>query len=116
VTDDEPAAARRRVHKGEGEVTEWPRGLVDYTPAGPPDGTPSPEEDRDLNRLRLASRLLGFARARGLNVDPLVRRLHEADRALRGGDRASGKRIVEDVITEAERLADARGAPEKPPS
>jgi len=85
-------------------VTEWPRGLVDYTPTGPPDEAPSPEEDRDLNRLRLASRLLGHLRARGLPTDPAVARLHEADRAFRAGDRAKCKKIVEDVISQAERL------------
>jgi len=100
---DEPAPhARRRVRRGEGEITEWPRGLVDYTPTGPADQAPSPEEDRDLNRLRLASRLLGFARAQGEAVDSAVARLHEADRAFRAGDRATCRRLVDDVITEVE--------------
>ena len=85
-------------------MTEWPRGLVDYTPTGPADAAPSPEEDRDLNRLRLASRLLGHLRPQGPAVDALVARLHDADRAFRDGDRAGCKRIVEGVIADAEKL------------
>ena len=104
MTDDPPAGGRRRVRRGEGEVTEWPRGLVDYLPTGAPEQTPSPEEDRDLNRLRLASRLLGFARAQGRPVEAAVSRLREADRAFREGDRATGRRIVDEVTTEVEAL------------
>ena len=85
-------------------MTEWPRGLVDYVPTGAPERAPSPEEDRDLNRLRLASRLLGFARARGHPVDAAIVRLREADRAFRQGDRDHGRRIVDGVLAEAERL------------
>lgn len=92
------------MRRGEGEVTEWPRGLVDYLPTGAPEQTPSPEEDRDLNRLRLASRLLGFARAQGRPVEAAVSRLREADRAFREGDRATGRRIVDEVTTEVEAL------------
>jgi hypothetical protein len=109
VTDDPPEGGRRRVRRGEGEVTEWPRGLVDYRPSGAPDSLPSPEEDRDLNRLRLASRLLGYARARGLPVERAVARLHEADRAFHRGDRAAGRAMVDAVLTEVERLASEGG-------
>ena len=113
MTEAEPTAARRRVRRGEGEVTEWPRGLVDYTPTGEPDATPSPEEDRDQNRLRIASRLLGFARAKGLDVDAAVRRLREADRAFRAGDRATGRRLVDEVTTEVEaRVSAGASSPE----
>jgi hypothetical protein len=107
VSEEPPAAARRRVRRGEGEVTEWPRGLVDYVPSGAPETPPSPEEDRDLNRLRLASRLLGFARAKGLPVEGAVARLHGADRAFRSGDRTKGRRIVDEVIAEVEALTAA---------
>lgn len=116
MTDEPTTRARRRVRRGEGEVTEWPRGLVDYTPTGPPERTPSTEEDRDLNRLRIASRLLGFARAQGRPVDEPIRRLREADRAFRSGDRAAARRLVDDVIAEAERLLDAGARSEKPTS
>jgi len=109
VTDEPPAGGRRRVRRGEGEVTEWPRGLVDYVPSGPADATPSPEEDRDLNRLRLAARLLGFLRANGRPVDASVRRLREAERAFREGDRATGRRLVDEVIAEAEQQVGAGG-------
>ncbi|HLM69871.1 MAG TPA: hypothetical protein VK423_00610 [Thermoplasmata archaeon] len=107
MTEDPPKSGRRRIRRGEGEVTEWPRGLVDYVSSGAPDETPSPEEDRDLNRLRLAARLLGFARAHGHSVDVTVTRLREAERAFREGDRAEGRRIVDEVITEVETLTGA---------
>lgn len=116
MTEDPLEGGRRRVRRGESEVTEWPRGLVDYLPTGAPDATPSPDEDRDLNRLRLASRLLGFARARGVSVDPDVARLHEADRAFREGNREKGRRIVDDVLAEVERRLGADTRPGKPTS
>ena len=95
-------------------MTEWPRGLVDYLPSGAPEETPSPEEDRDLNRLRLASRLLGFARSQGLSVEGAVGRLREADRAFRAGDRETGRRIVNDVLSEVERVTRADTPPGEP--
>lgn len=116
MTEEPPKGGRRRVRRGEGEVTQWPRGLVDYTPTGGPEQAPSPDEDRDLNRLRLASRLLGFARASGHSVDAAVARLHRADRAFREGDREKGRRIVEDVITEVEALTATGARSEKPTS
>jgi len=116
VTDQPAARGRRKVRRGEGEVTEWPRGLVDYTPSGAPDASPSPEEDRDRNRLRIAVRLLGFARAKGLEVDAWVRRLREADRALRAGDRATGRRLVDEVTSEVETLVAGDTSRPKPPT
>jgi len=114
VTDEPPPEGRRKVRRGEGEVTEWPRGLVDYTPTGAPESAPSPDEDRDRNRLRLASRLLGLARAQGHAVDEAVRRLHDADRAFRDGDGARGRRLVEEVITEAEAWMGGGAGPRQP--
>jgi len=96
-------------------VTEWPRGLVDYLPAGPEEQAPSADEDRDVNRLRLASRLLGSARAQGRPVESAVRRLREADRAFREGDRPKGRRIVDEVIAEVERVFAPGGDDERPP-
>ncbi|HKN06208.1 MAG TPA: hypothetical protein VJ021_01195 [Thermoplasmata archaeon] len=117
MTEEPPKGGRRRrVHRGEGEVTEWPRGLVDYLPSGAPEETPSPEEDRDLNRLRLASRLLGFARSQGHSVEGAVGRLREADRAFRAGDREAGRRIVDDVLSEVERVTGADPHRAKPTS
>ncbi|MGA8604267.1 MAG: hypothetical protein WB788_04280 [Thermoplasmata archaeon] len=116
MTEDPPKGGRRRVHRGEGEVTEWPRGLVDYLPTGAPEESPSPEEDRDLNRLRLASRLLGFARSQGHPVEGAVGRLRAADRAFRAGDRVNGRRLVDDVLSEVERVTGADTHREKPPS
>ena len=116
MTDQPAVRGRRKVRRGEGEVTEWPRGLVDYTPSGAPDASPSPEEDRDRNRLRIAVRLLGFARAKGLEVDAWVRRLREADRALRAGDRATGRRLVDEVTSEVETLVAGDTSRPKPPT
>jgi hypothetical protein len=116
VTEEPPKGGRRRVHRGEGEVTEWPRGLVDYVPSGAPENAPSPDEDRDLNRLRLASRLLGFARSQGYPVERAIGRLREADRAFRAGDRANARRIVDDVLSEVERVTGADTRTEKPTS
>jgi len=116
VSEEPPEGGRRRVRRGEGEVTEWPRGLVDYLPSGAPESAPSPEEDRDLNRLRLAARLLGFARAQGLLVDAAVGRLRRAETAFRAGDREAGRRIVDDVLTEVERLVGAGNRPGHPTS
>lgn len=95
-------------------MTEWPRGLVDYLPTAGPEHAPSPDEDRDLNRLRLASRLLGFARARGHPVDGAITRLRQADQAFREGDREKGRQIVDAVLTEVEALADTNTHPGKP--
>jgi hypothetical protein len=114
VTDEPPEGGRRRVRRGEGEVTEWPRGLVDYVPKGAPEGTPSSEEDRDQNRLRLASRLLGVARNQGRFVDAWVTRLRQAERAFRMGEREKGRRIVEEVLAEVEATAGVGAGSEKP--
>jgi hypothetical protein len=56
--EDEPSldTDRRPVRRGEGEVSQWPRGLVEYVTRGPVDeGVPSEDEDRTGQRLRLAS-------------------------------------------------------------
>jgi len=74
------------VKRGEGEVTQWPRGLTGYVPKGPPDATPSPDEDRTENRLLLAARLLAVVRSSGENVDEEVRDLSAAESAHRRGD------------------------------
>lgn len=116
MSEDPPKGGRRRVRRGEGEVTEWPRGLVDYLPSGAPEGTPSPEEDRDLNRLRLAAKLLGFARAHGHAVDSALSRLRLAERAFGEGDREKGRRIVDEVLAELERQVGADGRTRQPTS
>ena len=114
MTDEPPEGGRRRVRRGEGEVTQWPRGLVDYVPSGAAEGTPSPEEDRGQNRLRLASRLLGVARHQGRSVEPWILRLREAERAFRAGEREKGRRIVEEVLAEVEATAGVGTGSEKP--
>jgi len=89
---------RRRVRRGQGEVTEWPRGLVAYTPAGPDDAIPSPEEDRVANRLALAARLLSVLRTQGRPVEREIAELAEARAAFRAGDRDRAARTVDDLL------------------
>jgi len=83
-------------------VTEWPRRLVAYVPSGATEGRPSPEEDRDRNRLQLAARLLAVLRSEGRSVDALVGKLREAERAYRSGEGEVGRRIVDEVLDEVE--------------
>jgi hypothetical protein len=97
VSDTGPPG-RRRVRRGEGEVTEWPRGLVDYVAKGPDDRDPSLEEDRTLNRLRLAGRLLSILRSEGREVSREVRELHVAEEAFRSGDRGRAGRLVDELL------------------
>ncbi|NNN17035.1 MAG: hypothetical protein HKL79_01555 [Thermoplasmata archaeon] len=99
--EDEPSLDTdpRPVRRGEGEVSQWPRGLVEYVTRGPVDeGVPSEDEDRTGQRLHLASRLIAVLRARGVEVAPYVDRLRRADRAYRDGDRSEASRLVDDLI------------------
>jgi hypothetical protein len=98
VTDDPPASKRRRVARGEGEVTQWPRGLTSYVPSGPADTPPSPDEDRLANRLDLAAKLLGVLRSQGTPVDVRLAELRAAEEAFRSGDRALASRRVEQMF------------------
>lgn len=81
-------------------MTEWPRGLVGYVPTGPEDATPSPEEDRTANRLRLAARLLSVLRAGGADVDRQVRALADAQASYAKGDTLRAGRLVDELIAE----------------
>lgn len=87
----------------EPELSEFPRGLVDYVPLGTR-GSPRPEEEDPVaNRLKLLGRLLAFRRSHGREVDSLLRRLSDAEAALRDGDRAKARRIGEEVQDALER-------------
>lgn len=87
----------------EPELSEYPRGLVDYVPVGSR-GSPRPdEEDPVPNRLKLLGRLLAFRQSQGGEVESLLRRLGEAEAALRHGDRAKARRIGEEVQDALER-------------
>jgi hypothetical protein len=90
------------VARGEGEVTQWPRGLTGYVPSGPEDATPSPDEDRTGNRLRLAARLLAVLRAEGRDVDAEVRALAAAERAYANGERATASALVDRLLGDVE--------------
>jgi len=90
---------RRRIRRGEGEVSQWPRGLVEYVTRGPADeGVPPEDEERTAQRLHLAARLIAVLRARGVDVAPYVDRLRDADRIYRAGDRPDASRLVDDLI------------------
>ena len=109
MADPEPETPRRRaVRRGEGEVTQWPRGLTGYVPSGPDDDVPSPEEDRLTNRMRLAARLIAVLRGQGQEVDDVVRELADAESALRAGDRARATARLDQVLAELDRRSTAR--------
>lgn len=102
MTDDRPTRRRRTVERGEGEVTEWPRGLVSYVPRDVDDRTPSAEEDRTGNRLQLAARLIGLLRSQGEDVDQEVARLREAQKAYAARDRSRATELVDALLGQIE--------------
>jgi hypothetical protein len=106
VSDPEPAP-RRRVRRGEGEVTQWPRGLLDYVPSGATDGNPDPEEDRVRNRLLLAGRLIGLLGSRGVNVDAELSVLRDVEEMFRRGDRAGTAERADRLLGELDRKLSA---------
>jgi hypothetical protein len=109
VDESEPEPPRRRsVRRGEGEVTQWPRGLSGYVPSGPEDDVPSPEEDRLINRVRLASRLLAVLRGQGRDIDVLTKQLAEAESALRAGHRARATVLLDGVLAGIEKWSPTR--------
>jgi len=107
----DPPPRRRRVRRGEGEVTSWPRGVASYVPAGPADAVPDPAEDRLTNRWLLAGRLVGLLRARGEAVDGLLVDLRRAEAALRRGDRAEASVLVDRLLA----ALDAHGSSSREP-
>lgn len=114
MSDPEPPSSRRRVRRGEGEVTQWPRGLVDYVPTGEADADPDPAEDRTENRLLLAGRLLALLRARGVAVEPEVAELRQIEAGWRSGDRAGSAPRLDRLLAALDgRLADAGGGPDR---
>jgi len=113
VTDATQRRSKRRVTRGEGEVTQWPRGLVGYVSKGAEEATPSPDEDRTGNRLLLAVRLLSVLRSRGEDVEGELAELRVAERAYAAKDRARATELVERLLGALE----TRGRfPGRPPS
>lgn len=98
MSESAPTPRRRRVRRGEGEVTQWPKGLVSYVPARGGEGSAPVDEDRTANRLALAARLLGLLRASGENVDREIADLQEAERALAAKDRARATALVDALL------------------
>ncbi len=116
MPDDEPNPRRRaRVVRGEGEVTEWPRGLASYVPRGPKDATPSPEEDRTANRLQLAARLLGLLQARGEDVTHEIDALRDAESTFARGERSSAARQVDGILARIGARSDEGTTPARTP-
>lgn len=111
MSDPEPAARPRRVRRGEGEVTQWPRGLIDYVPSGAPEESPDPDEDRTQNRLLLAARLLALLRARGLAVEAEVAELRRLEGRWRAGDRDGVAARLDRLLGELDRRRAEAGEP-----
>jgi hypothetical protein len=81
--------------------------LVDYTPKNAPDETPSPDEDRTGNRIRLAARLLDLLRHQGRDVRRELADLTAAERAYAAGRREEATRRVEQLLGELAHAAEA---------
>jgi hypothetical protein len=93
-----PEETPRRRRRGEGEVTQWPRGLLEYTTKGALDAAPDPEEDRTGNRIRIAARLIGVLRSQGQDVQSDLEALQAAERAYRAGRRAEATERIERLL------------------
>lgn len=106
------AEKRPAVRRGEGEVRDWPRGLVAYVPATPDAASLDPEEDRGANRQRLALRLLDLHARAGGSVEGARARLRHAARLRTEGRVREADTEVEAVLGE---LLDPTGAPRSPP-
>jgi hypothetical protein len=108
--DEDPRRTERSVHRDQGEVNQWPRGLVGYVPSGKADAGPPPEEeDRTAQRIRLAARLIDLLRARGEEDPSWGPRLREADRAYRAGERSHASRCVDELLGDLGERADRLG-------
>ena len=90
----------------ESELTEFPRGLVGYTPVGDRGRPPRDDEDPVANRLRLVERLLDVRRRAGHDVAAPLARLREAFAALRAGDRARARALGDEVHAVLDRARD----------
>ncbi len=95
-------AGGKRVRRGEaGELTQWPRGLVGYTPvAEAPDRAPDPSEERTTNRIHLAARLIAVRRAAGGEVGPYLVELRGVEWAHRVGRGGEATRRLERLLGE----------------
>lgn len=112
MPDDDPRPERRRrVRRGEGEVTEWPRGLTGYVPSGPADATPSPDEDRTKNRLALAARLLALLRSQGRDVEGELAALRDAEAEYERGHPKEAAIAVDRLLAGLDDRTPERGAP-----
>lgn len=118
-SDTETPPPSRGVKRDQGEVHQWPRGLLEYVPSGPADSGPPPEEEeRTAQRIRLAGRLIDLLKARGESDPSWIRELHDAERAYRHGDRARAGRLVDALLGELGDRADRvelRGTPPRQP-
>jgi hypothetical protein len=90
----------------ERELSEFPRGLVSYTPTDGPESPTPPEDDPLRNRLLLLRRLAALRASQGRPVDGILDTLLEAEHALDAGDRTTAKRLGESAHTELEAPSD----------
>jgi hypothetical protein len=105
------SSAVRRVRRGEGEVTQWPRGLLEYIPAGVPDSPPNPDEDRLLQRVYLAGRLLALLGARGVPVESEVKELREVDRLRAEGRRPEAMARIDALLARLDHRSEPASGP-----
>ena len=90
------------------ELTEIPRGLVDYEPIGSRGAPVSREEDSVANRILLVQRLLDIRRAQGYEVAGLVAQLGRADEAYSAGDRIEARRLCDEVHSQLDEMGRRR--------
>jgi len=98
---------RRLLHASpERELSEFPRGLVSYTPTDGPESPTPPEDDPLRNRLVLLRRLAALRASQGREVARILDTLAQAERALDAGDRTMAKRLGEAAHGELEAPSD----------
>jgi hypothetical protein len=100
-------AASRRLDAGESELelSERPRGLVDYVPRGDRGRPPERGEEPLSNRLLIVQRLYSVVAASGRPVGNLATTLARAERAYVAGDRGLARRLCDEVHAELDRIA-----------
>jgi hypothetical protein len=99
ASEPSPSGPKRVRREDGGELAQWPRGLVAYTPAdGAPDTPPDPAENRTANRIDLAARLIALRRAAGADVGALLSELRGVERARRDGRADEARRRLEQLL------------------
>jgi hypothetical protein len=92
----------------ESELTEFPRGLVDYVPKGERGRPPSEEEDALQNRQRLVLHLADLAPLLPEERAAVQRDLEEARAALARPDRNRARELIDRAHRRVEASAERR--------